>query len=476
MADKDTPIYDKTRMRGTTWVDATRILFNMGSELEEQVDGISIDQMEDTSARVDALEDDMQTAQQAIVEIQQKDTEQDTAIQNNEDGLVTGTELSYANGQLTLKLTRKSGELSDVVDVPFFKTVTLIPTSTERAFKLQFTMWDDSVYDTNEFVIPAGGGTDVSVTGVTVEDGNNDNSFKVSIQLSDGTPIDSNDYPFPIQTESPYPTSLTGVVGADGNITFTVTMSSGSPLTTTINMNYFATVDELADYLTIVKAEADYAKKTDVSAIGITTSGNTATVNGKSANIVNSISGRVDENNNLILNVNGVESGGIPLPESGAVTINPFGPTTLTGLNVSQYAGSINNYGFNLRYNTNYRYYTLSYPDNYMVDNVKFVGPALLNFSSFYYISVPPNTIKNILTTIFGNNMSNGSYRCLLVVVKESGDVGSTAGEYTVQFYVENGEYSISTIENVNIYVGSSPISANTQNFYISPIEIFKID
>ena len=32
MADKDTPIYDKTRMRGTTWVDATRILFNMGSE------------------------------------------------------------------------------------------------------------------------------------------------------------------------------------------------------------------------------------------------------------------------------------------------------------------------------------------------------------------------------------------------------------------------------------------------------------
>lgn len=40
MADKDTPIYDKTRMRGTTWVDATRILFNMGSELEEQVDGM----------------------------------------------------------------------------------------------------------------------------------------------------------------------------------------------------------------------------------------------------------------------------------------------------------------------------------------------------------------------------------------------------------------------------------------------------
>ena len=195
-----------------------------------------INQMEDVSSRVDALEDDMQTAQQAITEIQQKDTEQDTAIQNNENGLVTGTELSYANGQLTLKLARQIGDITDTVDVPFFKTVTLIPTSTERAFKLQFTMWDDSVYDTNEFVIPAGGGTDVSVTGVTVEDGSADNSFKVSIQLSDGTPIDSNDYPFPTQAVSPYPTSAT--LALSGNtLNLTVGLSNSTNVVGSIDLS-----------------------------------------------------------------------------------------------------------------------------------------------------------------------------------------------------------------------------------------------
>ena len=48
-------------------------------------------------------------------------------------------------------------------------------------------------------------------------------------------------------TGNPYPTAVSGTVGADGNITFTVTMSSGSPLTTTIDMNYFASADDLSD-------------------------------------------------------------------------------------------------------------------------------------------------------------------------------------------------------------------------------------
>ena len=48
-------------------------------------------------------------------------------------------------------------------------------------------------------------------------------------------------------TGNPYPTAVSGTVGGDGNITFTITMSSGSPLTTTINMNYFASADDLSD-------------------------------------------------------------------------------------------------------------------------------------------------------------------------------------------------------------------------------------
>lgn len=48
-------------------------------------------------------------------------------------------------------------------------------------------------------------------------------------------------------TSNPYPTAVSGTVGGDGNITFTITMSSGNPLTTTINMNYFASTADLSD-------------------------------------------------------------------------------------------------------------------------------------------------------------------------------------------------------------------------------------
>ena len=48
-------------------------------------------------------------------------------------------------------------------------------------------------------------------------------------------------------TGNPYPTAVNGTVGSNGNITFTITMSSGSPLTTTINMNYFASASDLSD-------------------------------------------------------------------------------------------------------------------------------------------------------------------------------------------------------------------------------------
>ena len=103
-------------------------------------------------------------------------------------------------------------------------------------------------------------------------------------------------------TGNPYPTGVSGTVGSDGNITFTITMSSGRPLTTTINMNYFASTEDLSDL------------QEQVTGLKITSSGNTMSINGTSATIVNSISGSVS-NGNLKISVNGVESVDIPLPE-----------------------------------------------------------------------------------------------------------------------------------------------------------------
>ena len=103
-------------------------------------------------------------------------------------------------------------------------------------------------------------------------------------------------------TGNPYPTAVSGTVGSDGNITFTITMSSGNPLTTTINMNYFASTADLSDL------------QEQVTRLALTSSGNTMSINGTSATIINSISGSVN-NGNLKISVNGIESVDIPLPE-----------------------------------------------------------------------------------------------------------------------------------------------------------------
>lgn len=113
-------------------------------------------------------------------------------------------------------------------------------------------------------------------------------------------------------TGNPYPTGVSGTVGSDGNITFNITMSSGSPLTTTINMNYFASTADLSDL------------QEQVTGLALTSSGNTMSINGTSAPIVNSISGEV-VNGNLKLIINGVTGSDIPLPESKMKTINVSG-------------------------------------------------------------------------------------------------------------------------------------------------------
>ena len=84
MADKDTPIYDKTRMRGTTWVDATRILFNMGSELEEQVDGMDYEGVKQD------LADEIVNRQNADTQLGNRITAEQTAREQADSQLQNG--------------------------------------------------------------------------------------------------------------------------------------------------------------------------------------------------------------------------------------------------------------------------------------------------------------------------------------------------------------------------------------------------
>lgn len=294
-----------------------------------------INQMEDTSARVDALEDDMETAQQAITEIQQKDMEQDTAISQNESAIetevtarqnadITGASLSIVSGAIQLMLNRALGAINANVTAPFIKTMELIPTTTERAFKVRITYWDNTQYDTNDFVIPAGGGTDVSVTGVTIQDGTTPNSFQVQIELSDGTPISSNDYPFPTQSVNPYPTSAT--LALSGNtLSLAIGLSNSETVYGSVDLapllNGYATQvwvnGQLAGYVTdaeLTQVQSDLQEQ--ISGLKLSTNNNNITLNEDSVQIVKEVTGSVS-GNNLTIGVNGVNSPIITLPSGG---------------------------------------------------------------------------------------------------------------------------------------------------------------
>lgn len=83
-------------------------------------------------------------------------------------------------------------------------------------------------------------------------------------------------------TGNPYPTAVSGTVGVDGNIKFTITMSSGSPLTTTINMSYFASTADLSDLqkqVTEIKPTVTTNLESSPPTISVAVNGTTSTAN-----------------------------------------------------------------------------------------------------------------------------------------------------------------------------------------------------
>lgn len=104
--------------------------------------------------------------------------------------------LSKVGNGIQLRFVKEDGDYvdSNVLTTATPTTARLLPGTTDRTFKLSIDLADGTSVVTNDFVIPEGGGTEVVVTGVTIQAGTGENSFNVAIQLSDGTPITSNDW------------------------------------------------------------------------------------------------------------------------------------------------------------------------------------------------------------------------------------------------------------------------------------------
>ena len=214
--------------------------------------------MEATEGFDDRITDNA-TAIENEVTARQNADEAETEARTKAD--ITGIETTISSGAISVTLNRELGALSDSVTGPFIKTATLIPSATDRAFKLQFQYWDDTTYTTNDFVIPEGGGTDVSVSGVTVSEGDNANEFKVSIQLDDATSIDSNSYPFPESVTNPYPVSISGTLSGT-TLTLTIGLNNSTNVTGTADLSAFLTKSEASStYLSKTEAQNNYQPK-----------------------------------------------------------------------------------------------------------------------------------------------------------------------------------------------------------------------
>lgn len=118
--------------------------------------------------------------------------EKDTALEN----AMPKTYTLYRDGEGKIKAQVETidGTLmnSNTLDMIIPYQYDIVSGTTNRSFKLNITMSDGSSYTTNDFVIPEGGGTDITVTGITLsKDSTNVNRFHVGINLSDGSMIDS---------------------------------------------------------------------------------------------------------------------------------------------------------------------------------------------------------------------------------------------------------------------------------------------
>lgn len=206
------------------------------STLETTVTGQTSDIAENTSeitglkARMSTAENGIEANKNDIDSLEAKQTEHETEIQGLLREVVDGVAMSStAHGTVQVTINHEDGtqDTSAPIDLGLVQEggITLSTGATDRSFRLTVQLSDGSSWQTNDFVIPEGGGTEVVVTSVQIKKGSQDDMMKVSIGLSDGSSIDSNDWSFvtpaqfaalqsTVSTNTGKITSLTGRVTA----------------------------------------------------------------------------------------------------------------------------------------------------------------------------------------------------------------------------------------------------------------------
>lgn len=236
----------------------------LANKLNEVVDALNqIGTIDDLQTQIDAINSEISEIQTAI-----GDTNSDVSTLSDQ----VNTLVSEVNGllkevvsevvidapeygQVRVKVIHEdeTETASNALQIPVIVDggISLISGTTARSFKIRYITADGVTHTTNDFVIPeGGGGTDVTVTSVTILEGDTDNSFKFEIGLSEGSPIQSNSYPFPAASElQPATTTRLGGVKIGRNVRV---QADG---TISVNLSPYALKTEIPDVSQFVTAE-----------------------------------------------------------------------------------------------------------------------------------------------------------------------------------------------------------------------------
>lgn len=166
-------------------------------------------------SEVDGIDARLKTAEGTISE---HGTEIDGLLKEVIDGVIM---TSNPHGTVQVQINHEDGsnDISAPIDLGLVEQggIVLQSGTTDRSFKLIVTLTDGTSWQTNDFVIPEGGGTEVSVTNISIAQGTGANKIQVKIGLSDGSTISSNDWTVVTPTE--FSALGTRVTTAEGKIT-----------------------------------------------------------------------------------------------------------------------------------------------------------------------------------------------------------------------------------------------------------------
>ena len=166
-------------------------------------------------SEVDGIDARLKTAEDTLSE---HGTEIDGLLKEVVDGVVM---TSNPHGTVQVQINHEDGsnDISAPIDLGLVEQggIVLQSGTTDRSFKLIVTLTDGTSWQTNDFVIPEGGGTEVSVTSISIAQGTGADKIQVKIGLSDGSTISSNDWT--VVTPSEFSALGTRVTTAEGKIT-----------------------------------------------------------------------------------------------------------------------------------------------------------------------------------------------------------------------------------------------------------------